>query len=354
MSDQVYNYITKRYNKRGGAAYKKWLTQGAYDAPTIPSPPPIPSPFRFTPPSPVLPIVYPIPSPSPVLPIVYPIPSPSPFIPIPSPQPDVRGPLSNIPDEVLKSMLIDLPYHDILDKCTTNKQFARICSNRIFWADKAKQDFNVPTQTFHQKQGQPAKIYHDYLVEHEITKFLTEVFNYGMFLRGWSGHGPYPQQLNPPTDMSIKLSKYHNVIKTYENSSKSSKEIIDKILIVRPQVQSQGTVEFIHAPSIIRIFDYEHGPEGFGRSVENIYGYLMSDLFTRMYPLTESTSLRGSRLNSSDILISTALDSLNKYGKTIGNFKLSDFAELLQEEVPPAPPNVPIRGNTRTDLPIMY
>ena len=225
---------------------------------------------------------------------------------------EVIGPLARVPDEILKLMLITLPYQDILGKCATSKQYARICRDRTFWADKAKQDYGVSTQIFLSKQGNPSQLYQEYLITDEVTKFLTEVFDYGMFLRGWSGQGPYPQQFTAPDHIPTMLERYHKVIKAYENSLTSVKNMIDDIRIVDTISQEQG---------IFTIPDYKQTDPG------NWDMRLMTQLFTN-YPVIPQSAQQ--RRSNSFILIATAVANADKYGKTIGNFTLSDLHALLQ------------------------
>ena len=229
---------------------------------------------------------------------------------------EVDGPLSRIPDEILKLMLITLPYQDILNKCTSNKQFARICRNRNFWADKAKQDFGVSIQTFHLKQGQPAKVYHDYLVVHEVTMFLTEVFEFGMFLSGWSGQGPYPSRFISPFDLSTMLSKYHNIIKTYQNSLTSVKHIIDDIRIVDFMLRDQ------QYNLLIPNYEVTLPDNNSLIFIHQIYNSIPKILFNK-----ESFDL-SSVGKISFILIATPVVNADKYGKIIGNFTLTNLLDF--------------------------
>ena len=217
--------------------------------------------------------------------------------------------LDNVPDDILKIILITLPYQEILDKCSISKQYARICRDRTFWSDKAKQDFGVPTPIFNKKQEQPSKVYFDYLIVHEVTEFLIEVFKFGMYIRGWSGQGPYPDQYKTQQNQVDVLRKLSNAISVYSNSIKPSKEIIEHIPILQKLLKNNDKYisQFFKITGAL-------DPKS-----------LLQSMFTFHYisKMTEKDKNR-----KSAILIATAVVSLDTYGKNIQNYSISDLERM--------------------------
>jgi len=221
----------------------------------------------------------------------------------------ISSPFDNVPDDVLKLMLITLSYKEILDKCSTSKRFATICKDKTFWAEKAKRDFGVNTQTFYKKQGLPANVYLEYFVVYEVTEFLIEAFKFGMYIRGWSGQGPYPDRYKTPIHSETFLRKLSNLISIYSNSIESSKEIIEHIPISQKILKNNDKY-------ISRSFKIT-GASDSNSLLQFIYSF--HDVAHMIEPdINRKTA----------ILIATVVLSLYKYGKNIQNYSISDLERM--------------------------
>lgn len=69
--------------------------------------------------------------------------------------------LLDIPNDVLSDTLLSLPYYELKNLCSTNKQFARLCNNYHFWNRKALHDYAQPLAPIHHLYAQLARRQND-------------------------------------------------------------------------------------------------------------------------------------------------------------------------------------------------
>ena len=149
--------------------------------------------------------------------------------------------LVNIPLEDLYNVMIRIPYEHLQSLCQTSPLTQQVCSDPKFWAQKAQNDLQVSTQEFYQVQAtnprqrylQLAQEFRNRLV---IIQFLREIFNLGMYIRGWKGPGnPYPTSggifcdPNAYSPVAITMS---NVYKLYTQAPQNVKSLIHRLPIV--------------------------------------------------------------------------------------------------------------------------
>jgi len=131
---------------------------------------------------------------------------------------------SKYPTDVLYTILLKLPFNEIMNLCKTQYSVKDICNNPTFWADKTRLDFGVSNPVFYQKLQEskihPAEVYASYLEVYMMTKFLTKVFELGMLFKGWKGPGyAYSDRLPYPNISEESMPKYIFEIKNIVNDS---------------------------------------------------------------------------------------------------------------------------------------
>jgi hypothetical protein len=56
--------------------------------------------------------------------------------------------LESLPPEVVTSILVDLPFQQVLQSCRTSRYLRSFCQSYSFWAAKAQHDFQLPPPVF--------------------------------------------------------------------------------------------------------------------------------------------------------------------------------------------------------------
>jgi len=145
--------------------------------------------------------------------------------------------LEQLPTEILYQLLVSLSYDQIINFCSTNRQYQeRICHNENFWATKARKDFGVPTERFYQLSPQiPSLKYVKLLanIGHKCIYGSEKIIDLNTCLEYVSKEG------------NLSLNKYFvkkgatNLLVAFYNAVESGNFDLVSYLIQNPQLQSQ-------------------------------------------------------------------------------------------------------------------
>lgn len=151
----------------------------------------------------------------------------------------------NLPIEDLWNIFSHIPYEKLQNLCNTSQLTRIVCQNRYFWIHKAEIDFGTSPQEFNEVNIEPRERYLQLrrtFSEKPIVDFLREIFNLGMYLRGWSGHpAPYPllksqtmtqMYCDPNINPGVATSLI-NVYQILNDASNDIKSILMKIPIMK-------------------------------------------------------------------------------------------------------------------------
>jgi len=264
----------------------------------------------------------------------------------------LKSSFSPYPTDVLKSVMLKLPFKEILNLCKTQYSVKDICNNPNFWADKTQLDFGVSTPIFHKRFNEmhvsPAEIYASYLEVYMMTKFLMEIFELGAILLGWvKGRGVgYSKIYNRIPIGKFVFYKSRNIIDYGINKPIVGGEIIVNERILRItnlyNNSSPQTKQLIQNLTLLDVFKPYKTTlvDKRGETINSIYEILKTKKPKPEYSMTEinntifiykPTEINliqyvSSLLNTKNILgrklIGTAIIYLSRYGKIIENFDL--------------------------------
>jgi len=255
--------------------------------------------------------------------------------------------LSPYPVDVLRSVLLELPFNEVMKLCKTQVAVSKICNDATFWADKSQRDFGVSTSTFHQRlllmKISPAEVYVGYLDVYNVTQFLINVFEFGMLIKGWKGPGyHYYDGISGGINEQLieeRIDKIYDIINNtslhtkkliqnlprleyYAPSSKSKHDTSGRLILGRNELlQTKKFNPKIH-------FDRPNQYASMIKMYNKIIVYktvsikLITDIRNSYFEIGEINSYRKPTVEP-NILIMNALIYLAKYGKKIKDFDIN-------------------------------
>lgn len=141
--------------------------------------------------------------------------------------------LLHLPDEILLNEV--LPRWDSRTLCIASqvdKHFQELCNDETVWFHKVKMEFPLYQRKNTLHSWRSAYRY----LEHTGKKFLREVFNLGLYFRGFhSGDTVYPLKVVQCKDINFDAA-YDSIIKIYElwySVPPDIKDMIEKFKLMR-------------------------------------------------------------------------------------------------------------------------
>lgn len=88
---------------------------------------------------------------------------------------------------------MQIPFERLLPFCRTDQAAYQICTDARFWEARAQHDLGISPNEYRRAPGRPIE---KYLQFRDKMALLREIFNLGMYIRGWSGPGTtYPTDI---------------------------------------------------------------------------------------------------------------------------------------------------------------